>query len=274
MPGELSGRVAIVTGASRGIGRACAEALIRAGATVVGCDLEPASDLRSRRYRHRRVDVALPGEVTAFVAETVAGFGRLDILLNNAGTHPPTQAIDQVSFEDFDRLIHVNLRSVFVACRAALPALRRNRGAVVNMASAVGLYGQEGAVAYCATKAGIIGLTKALAIDEAPNGVRVNAVCPGAILTPLAKEAHPPERRGKIASWAWLNRWGTPEEVAELVLFLASDRSAFITGQDIVIGGGTELGYGFKGPHYYREMGIPPVVAALADGKRARRSGK
>lgn len=274
MPGELSSRVAIVTGASRGIGRACAEALIRAGATVVGCDLDPASDLRSRRYRHRRVDVAVPTEVTAFVAETVSGFGRLDVLLNNAGTHPPTQAIDQVPFEDFDRLVHVNLRSVFVACRAALPALRRNRGAVVNMASAVGLYGQEGAAAYCATKAGIIGLTKALAIDEAPNGVRVNAVCPGAILTPLAKEAHPPERRGKIASWAWLNRWGTPHEVAELVLFLASDRSAFITGQDIVIGGGTELGYGFKGPHYYREMGIPPVVAALTSGKRARRSGK
>jgi NAD(P)-dependent dehydrogenase (short-subunit alcohol dehydrogenase family) len=274
MPGELSGRVALVTGASRGIGRACAEAFIRSGATVVGCDLHPTSDLRSRRYRHRRVDVAIPAEVTAAVTDTVAGFGRLDILLNNAGTHPPTQAIDEVSFEDFDRLVHVNLRSVFVACRAALPALRRTHGVVLNMASAVGLYGQEGAASYCATKAGIIGLTKALAIDEAPNGVRVNAVCPGAILTPLAKEAHPPKRRAKIASWAWLNRWGTPEEVAELVLFLASDRSAFITGQNIVIGGGTELGYGFKGPSYYREMGIPAVVAALENRKRARGTRK
>jgi NAD(P)-dependent dehydrogenase (short-subunit alcohol dehydrogenase family) len=128
------------------------------------------------------------------------------------------------------------------------------------MASAVGLYGQEGAVTYCATKAGISGLTKALAIDEAAHGVRVNAVCPGAILTPLAKATHPEERREKIAAWSWMNRWGTAEEVAELVLFLASDRSSFITGQDMVIGGGAELGYGFKGPQYYRTMGVPPVA--------------
>lgn len=270
MPGELSGRVAIITGTSRGIGRACAEGFIAAGATVVGCDLD-GSDLRSRRYRHRQVDVSVPEALTAFIDETVVSAGRLDVLVNNAGTHPPTAAIDCFSVEDFDRLVQVNLRSVFVACRTPLPGLRRNRGVIVNMASAVGLYGQEGAVPYCATKAAISGLTKALAIDEAPNGVRVNAVCPGAILTPLARKAHPPKRRERIASWAWMNRWGTPQEVADLVLFLASDRSSFITGQDIVIGGGTELGYGFKGPHYYAAMDMPPVVAAVPRPKpRAR----
>jgi NAD(P)-dependent dehydrogenase (short-subunit alcohol dehydrogenase family) len=269
MAKEFSGRVAIVTGTSRGIGRACAEAFLGAGATVAGCDLD-LSDLRSRRFRHRQVDVAEPDALTAFIGETIARYGRLDALVNNAGTHPPTTAIDEVSVEAFDRLVHINLRSVFVACRAALPALRRNRGAIVNMASAVGLYGQEGAVAYCATKAGISGLTKALAIDEAPNGVRVNAVCPGAILTPLAKSAHPPKRREKIASWAWMDRWGTPKEVADLVLFLASDRSSFITGQDIVIAGGAELGYGLKGPLYYTAMDMPPVVAPVRKGGHAR----
>ena len=262
MPGELAGRVAIVTGSARGIGRASAEALIRAGASVSGADLDPQSDLKSRRYRHRQVDVAVPAELEAFIADTIAKFGRLDILVNNAGTHPPTQPIDAFSIEDFDELVRLNLRSVFVACRAALPALRRAGGSIVNMASAVGLYGQEGAVTYCATKAGIIGMTKALAIDEAPNGVRVNAVCPGAILTPLAKSTHAAKTRQKIANWAWMNRWGTPEEVAELVLFLASDRSSFITGQDIVIGGGAELGYGFKGQHYYREMAAHSVENA------------
>jgi NAD(P)-dependent dehydrogenase (short-subunit alcohol dehydrogenase family) len=270
MPSEMSGRVAIVTGSSRGIGRAAAEALLAAGATVAGCDLD-ATTLRSRRYRHARLDVADPAAVTGFVGETVRELGRLDALVNNAGTHPPTVAIDAFSVEDFDRLVQVNLRSVFVACKAALPALRRTGGAIVNIASAVGLYGQEGAAAYCATKAGISGLTKALAIDEAPNRVRVNAVCPGAILTPLAKAAHPPKRREKIAGWAWMNRWGTPEEVAALVLFLASDRSSFITGQDIVIGGGTELGYGLKGPHYYAAMDMPPVVAPPARTRRPRR---
>src|SRR5262245_42001259 len=143
---EVRGRVAIVTGSARGIGRASAEALLRAGATVCGCDIEPKSDLRLRRYHHRQVDVSVPEELEALLAETLERHGRLDVLVNNAGTHPPTQPIDAFSVEDFDWIVRLNLRSVFVACRAALPALRRNRGAIINMASAVGLYGQAGRV--------------------------------------------------------------------------------------------------------------------------------
>jgi NAD(P)-dependent dehydrogenase (short-subunit alcohol dehydrogenase family) len=268
---ELKGRVAVVTGTSRGIGRAAAEALLGAGAIVFGCSEDsPTDPLRARRYRHLKVDVTVPPEIEALMATVVEEAGHIDILVNNAGGHPPTRAIDDFSVEDFDELVRLNLRSVFVACRAAIPALRKVRGAIVNIGSAVGLYGQEGAVTYCATKAAISGLSKALAIDEAPHGVRVNTICPGAILTPLAKEVHPKERRDKIATWSWMNRWGTAGEVAELVLFLASERSGFITGQDIVIGGGTELGYGFKGRQYYAHMGIEPVAPSPAQKSRAR----
>ena len=273
MPSELKGRVAIVTGTSRGIGRAAADRLLAHGATVFGCSEDtPADPIRSRRYRHVRVDVTIPEEVASFVAETVARAGRLDVLVNNAGSHPPTQSIDAFSIEDFDALVRLNLRSVFVACRAALPALRVAGGSIVNVGSAVGLYGQEGAVTYCATKAAISGMAKALAIDEAPHGVRVNTICPGTILTPLARAVHPAERRAKIATWSWMNRWGTADEVADLVAFLAGPRSTYITGQDIVIGGGAELGYGFKGDRYYDLMDIPPVSPAAR--KRTRRPAK
>jgi NAD(P)-dependent dehydrogenase (short-subunit alcohol dehydrogenase family) len=263
MSDELQGRVAIVTGASRGIGQACAEALLKAGATVVGCSRSAAMEAHtSDRYHHRIVDVAEVEPVADLIAWTTGRFGRLDVLVNNVGTHPPTQPIDAFSVDDFDQLFRLNLRSVFVACQLGLPALRQARGSIINIGSAVGLHGQEGAVTYCATKAGISGFTKALAIDEAPHGVRVNTVCPGAILTPLAKETHPKERRETIASWSWMDRWGQPEEVAELVLFLASDRSSFMTGQDLEIGGGTDLGYGLKGPAYYRALGTDPPSAS------------
>lgn len=275
MSRELSGRVAIVTGAARGIGRAIAEALLAVGAIVHGFDRLEVSGLNVRRYRHRQLDVGDARELEAAITDVVADAGRLDALVNNAGTHPPTQPIDSFSVEEFDELVRINLRSVFVACRAGLPALRVRGGAIVNIASAVGLHGQDGAVAYCATKAGVIGLTKALAIDEAPNRVRVNAVCPGAILTPLAEATHSPETLEKIAQWAWAERWGTPEEVAQLVLFLVGGGSSYITGESIVISGGAELGYGFKGRHYYREMDaserLAPAKATPGRGRRQQR---
>ena len=254
MSGTLDGRVALVTGTSQGIGRACAEALLEAGATVVGCSRTMPSTSYGTRYQHRIINVEEPTEIEALVVWTGERFGRLDILVNNAGTHPPSRSIEEFSVDDFDWIVRLNLRSVFLTSRAAMPMLRTAKGSIVNIGSAVGLYGQEGAVTYCATKAGISGLSKALAIDEAPHGVRVNTVCPGAILTPLALNTHDAERRTTIESWSWMNRWGTSKEVADVVTFLAGDGARFVTGQDIVVGGGAELGYGLKGRDYHARM--------------------
>jgi NAD(P)-dependent dehydrogenase (short-subunit alcohol dehydrogenase family) len=216
---------------------------------VVGCSPNPADvrppDLQDG-YEHLICDVSDAGQVEALVESTVKRFGRLDCLVNNAGFHPTQEPIDAFEVADFEAVLAINLVGPFAACKAALPWIRRAKGTIVNVGSAVGLYGQDGSVTYVAAKAGLSGLTKALAIDEARHGVRVNCVCPGAILTPAATEAHSPERLREIARWAWQARMGLAEEVAEAILFLASPRSSFITGQDIVIGGGTELGYGAK----------------------------
>jgi len=180
--------------------------------------------------------------------------GGLSALVNNAGTHPPSAMIDDFRNEDFDHLVAVNLRSAFILCREALPWLRRSRGAIVTIGSQVGQIGQEGAATYCLTKAGLVGLTKALAVDEAAHGVRVNCVSPGAILTPLARTVQSPAALEVIKSWSWMNRWGTAAEVASLVAFLVSEDAAYVTGQDIAIGGGAELGYGLKGVRYMDAM--------------------
>ena len=246
----------LVTGASRGIGLACAQRFLADGLTVVGADRNEAdpSLADTANYSHVTVDVSDPAQVTAMVERAVDTTGRLDALVNNAGVHPVSRYIDDVSVDDFVRLFHINVVSAFTASKAALPALRRSRGAIVNVASLVGLVGQEQAVEYCASKAALMGLTKALAIDEAPHGVRVNTVCPGAVRTPLAESLNSPAQMQTIARWAWMERLGTGAEVADVVAFLASDAAAFVTGQDVIVSGGAELGYGLKGAAYYEAM--------------------
>ena len=249
---ELQGKVVIVTGASRGIGQTCAERLCAAGATVVGCSrsLEntsvPTGDPMVDRMISRTCDVSSPAEIEGVVEWTASTYGQLDCLVNNAGFHPAHTTIDNFSVEDFRELLNLNLVSMFAACKAALPHLRRTAGTIVNMGSNSGVYGQDGACTYCATKGGISSLTKALAIDEAVHGVRVNCLCPGAIMTPGTEGSVPPERLDEIMRWGWMRRLGTTAEVAEFVLFLASDRSNFMTGEDIVMNGGTHLGYGVR----------------------------
>lgn len=256
MTGPADRRTVLVTGASRGIGLACVQRFLADGSAVVGADLNPAdaSVAGSDGYTHLIVDVSAAEQVSAMVRQAVVTAGRLDALVNNAGVHPVSRFIDDVSVDDFVRLFHVNVVSAFTASKAALPALRRSRGAIVNIASLVGLVGQEQAVEYCASKAALTGFTKALAIDEAPHGVRVNTVCPGAVRTPLAESLNSPDQLRTIAGWAWMERLGTGAEVADVVAFLASDAAAFVTGQDVVVSGGAELGYGLKGAAYYDAM--------------------
>lgn len=251
MTGVLDGKVAIVTGTAQGIGQAIAEVLLREGAVVAGCDRNPVTGERlGGSYSHALVDVTDFAALSDFIGGTARSNGRLDVLVNNAGGHPPKTPIDEVSVQDFEALVAQNLTSVFAACRAALPALRASAGSIVNLSSSVALFGQDGAAAYCATKGGISAMSKSLAIDEAAHGVRVNCVCPAAIDTAMAG---PPsaESRALAGSLAWLNRRGTAAEVAEVVCFLASERASFVTGQDIMIAGGADLGYGLKANTFY-----------------------
>ena len=257
----LLDKVVVLTGSRRGIGAGTVQPLLDAGATVVGCAKGPdpvneipvSSRPERNRYYYRRCDVSSPEEMGRFISFAAESFGRIDCLINNAGVHPPTKTIDAFTAEEFEELFRINLLSMFVACKTALPYLRKVRGTIINMGSAVGKYGQEGAAIYCATKGGISGFTKALAIDEGRYGVRVNAILPGSIWTPATDDwcavfENPTEKLSEIERWSWMNRLGTVKECADAIVFLASDMSGFITGHELMVTGGTELGYGVKSP--------------------------
>ncbi len=253
-------KVTLVTGGTSGIGEGCARAFVRAGAPVVVCEPDQARGEAVAQHiareecgdcRFVRCDVTQPEQVRHLVEATVEQFGRLDCLVNNAGWHPPHYAIDDFSVEDFQALLQLNLVSTFAGCKFALPYLRQTRGSIINISSLVADMGQEWAVTYVASKGGISALTKALAVDEARHGVRVNALAPGVIMTPLLRsfidsKPNGPEVEEVLGSWQWTGRIGTAAEVAEAALFLASDGASFITGVILPITGGAELAYGTK----------------------------
>jgi NAD(P)-dependent dehydrogenase (short-subunit alcohol dehydrogenase family) len=256
-------KVVIVTGGGSGIGKGCAREFVRAGArVVVGCNdgeggaaaERDLQDLARAEGRGEALfvycDVREEADVRRLVGTTVERFGRLDCLINNAGWHPPHKPIDDFSVEEFRSLLELNLVSAFTACKLALPHLRRARGNVINMSSLVAQIGQHRATTYVATKGALTAFTKALALDEAARGVRVNSVSPGNIFTPLWQEAADaapdPERalaEGRAAQP--LGRMGTAEEVGRLCLFIAAE-ATFTTGVDHIISGGAELGYARK----------------------------
>lgn len=255
MQARFQGKVAIVTGGARGIGEGCARVLAQEGSQVVLADIRENEAQQvcagiqqaGGRCAFVATDVLKPESVQACVEQVRQRFGGLHVLVNNAGTHFP-HTIDELSPERWDFLLGLNLKSVFLFCRAALPELRKSKGAIVNMSSMRALGGQPQAVAYCASKAGILGLTMALACDEAPNGVRVNAICPSSVDTPLMNEwierQHDPQAVRQACEAAQpMGRMATIEEIGRIAAFLASDEAAFVTGTHIAADGGARLGY-------------------------------
>ena len=249
--GNLDGKTAIVTGASRGIGAAAARALGAAGASVALAARDAdalehlAGEITAAGGRALAVptDIAEPAAVERLVARTVEEFGSLDLAFNNAagGGHPPTPLVD-VAVEDFDSALAVNLRGTFLCMKYEIPAmLESGGGAIVNMSSTAGLEAVGGLAAYVSSKHGIVGLTKVAALEYAARGVRVNVVAPGPILTDQLVRAGEAARQG-AAQAVPMRRVGRPEEVASTVVWLCGEGASFITGAVLTIDGGKMAG--------------------------------
>ena len=240
---DFTGKVVVVTGGSRGIGRACAVAFAKAGATVVlsyagnEAAAEEAVRLAGPNAKAVKFDVRDTAACTKAIEDVVAEHGRLDVLVNNAGV-----AVDGLSMrvrdEDWDLQLDTNLKGAFALARAAArPMMKQRSGAIVNLVSVVGEMGNAGQVAYAASKAGLVGLTKALARELASRHIRVNAVSPGFIETDMTSKV-PAEMRTRLLDSIPLARLGTADEVAQSVLFLASDAASYTTGEVLKVNGG------------------------------------
>jgi NAD(P)-dependent dehydrogenase (short-subunit alcohol dehydrogenase family) len=252
---KLKGKIAIVTGSSKGIGLGIARVFHNEGAkVVVTCRTESegrkiADELGAAQGKaiFVKTDVTKSQDIRNLIDVTIKTFGKLDILVNNAGYHISKNA-EQTSEEEWEFIQNTNLRSTFLCSKYAMSHLKKTKGNIINISSMVGVVGQPNAAAYSATKGGQIAMTKNMAIDFAPDGIRVNVICPGWIQTPLVEDwfeqqQDPDAARKYIYSQHPLGRIGTIEECGYLAAFIASDEALFITGARFDIDGGVTLGY-------------------------------
>lgn len=246
---DFSGKTAVVTGGSRGIGRAVCLELAKGGANVVLCyagneaaaaETVSACEALGAKALAVKCDVADGAQVKALMDEAVKTFGRIDILVNNAGINRDGLLM-MMKEEDFDAVISANLRGTFLCMKAVSRTMMKQRyGRIVNLSSVVGLRGNAGQVNYAASKAGVIGMTKSLAKELASRGVTVNAVAPGFIDTDMTAAMPEAAKTATLASIP-MQRLGAPEDIAKAVAFLASDDAAYITGQVIAVDGGMAM---------------------------------
>jgi NAD(P)-dependent dehydrogenase (short-subunit alcohol dehydrogenase family) len=255
--GKLSGKIAIVTGAASGIGRASALLFAREGASVAVIDRDlPGAKATVEEITGAggkaiavEADVSKSADVQRMIAVTIERFGRLDILYNNAGVMSPG-LLHLVAEEEWHRVISINLTANFLACKYALPELMKHGGVILATASVAGLEGRTAHAAYCASKAGLINMIKNVAMDYAKYGIRANCLCPGGVATNISKEALTglsDAAKERLAKWSGeavpMARIAQPEELASAALFLCCDDSTFVTGTAMVVDGGSIAGH-------------------------------
>ena len=253
MPGELSGKVILLTGGADGIGRECASAYVREGAAVAVVDLDGekaalAVAALGSDCMAVQADVGEGSAVKSAIGAVLTHYGKLDAVHNNAGIASPSKSLDQTTELEWDELMRVNVKSVFWTTRFSLDALAAAEGSILNTASMVGLIGQDNHAAYVASKGALIALTKAMALDYARRGIRVNTICPAGVWTPMlekwcSEQPEPGRIRQYLDDIHLFGACPRGDVIADAAVFLLSQRARFITGCTLPVSGGAELGY-------------------------------